>query len=276
MHKYAFIVGCPRSATTEFTRLLNSHDKIFIGIERYVYLYSRLRKLGSAIAFDVTRFEPKNFNEIREGETFFGRIEDMPGWISGFYGGRGGVEKIGDALVVGDKAPVGLFCVENIASRIAGSKFLIVIRDIISVSRSWQKRADDTQDVLWPSSNGFSAAASQWISYLQNGILLRRSNIPILEVYSPNLYKDNDTQVDAVLRFLEIEPDVEIRKTLETRRRLVMSRNFRSTPTAEEKKIVLSHIERIRRLAVTWKEHEHPCQLEDLFWDGMLRDIGME
>ena len=41
MSDFLFVIGCPRIATTELTRILNNHPKICIGMERFKYIYER-------------------------------------------------------------------------------------------------------------------------------------------------------------------------------------------------------------------------------------------
>jgi len=36
--KYLFVAGCPRSGTTALVKILNSHDQIILGMERFKYV----------------------------------------------------------------------------------------------------------------------------------------------------------------------------------------------------------------------------------------------
>src|SRR5215469_6731787 len=79
---YLFVGGCARSGTTAFVQLLNAHSEIFIGNERYLYLYPRIKEAAAKDNgyFNTERFKPERFSLIHPGETFWNDISDMDSW----------------------------------------------------------------------------------------------------------------------------------------------------------------------------------------------------
>ncbi|MGB3557162.1 MAG: sulfotransferase [Geitlerinemataceae cyanobacterium] len=59
------VCGCPRSGTTAITKLLNSHSKIIIGMERYKY---QIRK-SDPNSINPSLFLPEHFLNINSDET---------------------------------------------------------------------------------------------------------------------------------------------------------------------------------------------------------------
>jgi hypothetical protein len=268
-----FVVGCPRSGTTELTYLLNSHKDIAIGVERYLYIYPRLKKCGADQPFDATWFSEEKFSRIESDETFYKSIDDMPGWDRGVYTSNGMRAKFRSANIVGDKAPVGLFYVEDIASRFPSAKFVIVLRDLISVARSWQARADNVSDTLWKREDGFAAAIPLWISYVRHGRALAKLGIPTFSIFVPQMYKTGDQQISRMLSFVQAGHDHAFEQVIDARREAAKSRNKESAPTKQELKHLSSHKWALLQLAEELRGSASPYASEDLLWSNFGDDL---
>ena len=88
----AFVLGTARSGTTAMADLLNAHQRVCIGIERYKYLVNRTKALDPAL------FEEERFFAIDPSET---NILPRPGGLAEAYATMRA--KWPGALVVGDK-----------------------------------------------------------------------------------------------------------------------------------------------------------------------------
>lgn len=152
-----FVCGVPRSGTTALTEMMNLHPNIVIGVERYKTLWSRSKELGDPEhLFSADRFFqyfPEDTNVSLEG---------------GLYGDlyARAAEKYSDAVIVGDKVPMLYKKIPFLTGHFPGCRIVVILRGPEDVAKSWQARADKTQD-RWPEENGYQKAIETWNSFLE-------------------------------------------------------------------------------------------------------------
>jgi len=149
---YLFVCGVPRSGTTALTRLLNGHSKIGIGIERYRFRAMKHKDCP----YQIELFEKKRFFNYRPED---GAV-DVWQKYSGDYEEL--ASKWKHLAWTGDKVPRLYLAADNLLRDIPDARLIFILRDVFSVAASWQGRADDTADLSWPVSNGWSAAVEEW------------------------------------------------------------------------------------------------------------------
>ena len=158
--RYLFVAGCPRSGTTALATLLNHDPRFLLGQERY----RRVRRT----------LEPYHFSE----EIFFNPTTRETSWAMPWRGERvwpgtfaeyqelrerwrgGGVE------VVGDKAPYYTREFDRLSGVFPGARFVVLVRALEEVARSYQRRAEDPVD-HWPAENGPLLAVKDWNAALE-------------------------------------------------------------------------------------------------------------
>lgn len=144
-----FIGGCPRSGTTALWKLLVAHPVIVLGIERYVLLTYR-NKLTPEL------FTRDKFFSLQAGETFYDNIDKF----SPYY--PKARLAFDAAQWVGDKLPNLYFSYSSLAKNFAGAHVFYILRNIIDVAGSYQKRAEDAGDNTWTEKRDFVAAVKDW------------------------------------------------------------------------------------------------------------------
>ncbi|MEM9211728.1 MAG: sulfotransferase [Pseudomonadota bacterium] len=189
--RHIFVIGCPRSGTTAFTRLLNQHPDIAIGYERY----SKLARKGE---LTPAHFEADRFEQFEAGDSHW----------SHYNKGNYRFDVLGkaqDASFVGDK-------LVNVADQMAqfdrfsDVKLIFLIRDPVSIARSWQARADHPNDswdanrdglVSIPAFNAFVRFTERWTKANPENSLC---------IYCEDFFADR-SGLAPCLRFIGADPD---------------------------------------------------------------------
>lgn len=144
--KYLFVCGVPRSGTSAITSLLNEHPKIALGLERY-------RRVPRA-ALNENLFSKAQFFDFQPSDLtkgLYARLE----------------EKYDDAAWLGDKVPRYYTKYRQLFDRFENSIVIYMLRDIHAVSSSWNRRADNPDDIRWSESNDYVSAVAEWNFSLQ-------------------------------------------------------------------------------------------------------------
>ncbi|MGJ3242025.1 MAG: sulfotransferase [Opitutales bacterium] len=149
------IAGLPRSGTTALVRLLNTHPRVGLAMERYKFLarHSRLP------AWSDRLFAPDRLFFPDAADTNILPTEDN-GWAR-YYDRLRGRMTDRTLTVVGDKYPFYYEYASGIARRVPGLRMLILLRDIQGIAASYQRRAEDADD-RWPARNGYRLAVRHY------------------------------------------------------------------------------------------------------------------
>lgn len=141
-----FICGCPRSGTSALQMILASDKRIKIGMERYYYKASN--------NFSLTRelFDEERFFKLQKGDTFWTDSKMLSYLRSNFK----------ESVYRGDKIPK-LYCwINELFDTMPDAKLIFIVRNIIEVASSYNKRAYNTSDHNWTNSKNYIQAVSDW------------------------------------------------------------------------------------------------------------------
>lgn len=145
--KFLFICGCARSGTTALWRLMVSHPKIVLGVERYVLLGNqKWRSLTPEL------FEKEKFFDLQPKETFYKSLS-----AHAYY--ETARERFDDATWIGDKIPHLFQKYDEVEAAIPGAHYIFIVRNIIDVAGSYQKRAETGS---WKSGRDYERAVHDW------------------------------------------------------------------------------------------------------------------
>jgi glycosyltransferase involved in cell wall biosynthesis len=144
VERHLFLAGCPRSGTSVLTFLLNEHQHLAIGFERFKRVRAQL---------DPFHFSPEQFfspllaeTDIR-GPLLYARLRTR--WESG------------TVRVIGDKVPLYTRVLAQLLERFATARVAVLVRDPLAVARSFTRRARDPED-WWPAENDHRLAIRMW------------------------------------------------------------------------------------------------------------------
>ena len=201
--RYLFIGGAPRSGTSALTELLSSHADLAIGMERYKHLYSQ-DKVGPEL------FEERPFFDFSAEQTNF---TDCDGPFTEHYARL--KRKFTSCSVVGDKYPHLFRHMAGLDARFRGqAKFVVLIRNIHDVASSFNVRAMNESDTVWPAKNDFVRAVDLWNESLACVLAALKSGLPLFVVGYESLFDADisDTRAErrAMLRFIGVEDSSDI------------------------------------------------------------------
>lgn len=148
--RYLFVCGCPRSGTTALWRLMVAHPDIVLGIERYVHFAFGKSKIKPDL------FEKPKFYRIQPGETYY---DDLSRYNTYYADAE---QRFDQAAWVGDKIPPLDLDYAGIEANFENAHILYIVRNIIDVSGSYQRRAGDDSDVTWSADRDYRKAVSDW------------------------------------------------------------------------------------------------------------------
>lgn len=216
------VTGVSRSGTTALAELLNAHDEICIGIERYKFQYLRLGN------YDPDLFGFDRFFDFRAEDTNIIPAK-RPHWKTVYDAIATKWEK---ARIIGDKVPDMAPILGDFFDANPGYKYIYILRNLKDVGLSWQARADRPRD-RWPAGRGFVAACESWEK--QQIAIHGLSRRP--EMQQKMLLLDYDQMFDpasqtdeAILRFLDLPPSDEFARVFKSQMAFTANRPQRRVP----------------------------------------------
>jgi hypothetical protein len=148
---YCFVVGCPRSGTTELTRLLHAQPELVLGMERYRRMLYQLDVRGQLGEFGPKMFQPQRFlNFVLDDDRFRDHYR-----VAALRFAAGPVR------YVGDKVPHTTSIVLALTRNFPNAMFVFIYRDLERVANSYCRRARDPNDP-WPREATCEVAVHQW------------------------------------------------------------------------------------------------------------------
>lgn len=194
---FTFISGCDRSGTTALVRLLNSHNDICIGMERY----KGLIRPESIKLLTEEKFKFENFFDIQDEET---NIQ----WDY-FYDPL--KVKYNSCTVVGDKVPRYFQIFNHLKENFPQAKHIFLIRNPYEVASSWKVRAQDKSDVNWVSSNDVKRAVSVWNKSLELVYReLKYKNIDVVIINYNQLFSGDVGELNKIVEHLKLDLSQEL------------------------------------------------------------------
>ena len=131
-----YCLGVPRSGTTYFTNLLNSHENIFCGMESF---FARKFKAEFLSTENFVANIPENKEKSREYSKKL-------------------LQSKSNVQAIGDKNPRSYYEYNRILDEMEGGVVFVCLRDAHEIFHSWNSRAGNPNDTLWdPGLNWFIA-----------------------------------------------------------------------------------------------------------------------
>ena len=143
-----FVGGCPRSGTTIMARLLNLHEQVALGEERY--------GLRFVDGFPPNAFDYQRFFDFRDGDAAFDREHESYGVL------QSREPRFCQAKYVGDKIPKIYEHMDRTTEMFPGATFILMVRNLYDVACSYEARAADVTDTSWPQDFDSGVAVSEW------------------------------------------------------------------------------------------------------------------
>lgn len=203
--KHLLVTGVARSGTTALAELLNTHEALCVGIERFKFQFL-LHQNHSAALFERARFfdfQPEDTNLNPEAK---------PHW-RGIYDSI--AQKWDAAEVIGDKVPDMTAELPAFIAANPDFKYIYILRNLKDVGLSWQARANRTRD-SWPSKKGFAAACESWSEQMQQLHALMQTkemNRKVLLLDYDHMYDEGSIIPDVILQFLGLGPSAAFSET---------------------------------------------------------------
>ncbi|MFT4263356.1 MAG: sulfotransferase [Nocardioides sp.] len=145
------MLGVARSGTTALADLLNAHPEVALGMERFKRLLQRDR---------IEQLTPA----LLEHDRFFDFSDKLTnltpqhaGWAGALYAQL--EAKWDTARYVGDKLTA--VPVEALRRQHPDARFVVIVRDILEVAASWDKRATSADDP-WKAGRDAAMAIRRW------------------------------------------------------------------------------------------------------------------
>ena len=190
--RFLFIAGCPRSGTTALGDLLNVHDRVAIGKERFKNL---LNAPNLDPPYGTAYYTAERFFDLRETDTNI-RDDKLYQRLAAKYA---------NCLYVGDKVPRYYARLNILSERFPSARFLVITRKIEEVAQSWEARAKNPSD-HWPEANGALKAVEHWNEANRKTLAwMRRLGDQLRVVHYERLFSGNRESLLAILDWLGLE-----------------------------------------------------------------------
>jgi hypothetical protein len=203
---YCFVVGCPRSGTTELTRLLHAQPELVLGMERYRKLLYALDERGELDQFGPKMFQPERFLDFVLDDD---RFRDH-------YRAAALRFAAGPVRYVGDKVPHTTSIVLALSRNFRNARFVFIYRDLERVASSYCRRARDPNDP-WPRESTCEVAAEQWHEAFASGDALTAAigEDRMFVVKYEQLFGGDRRVVDKMFAWLGVDPCIGATTTFE-------------------------------------------------------------
>lgn len=216
--QHVFVCGPPRSGTTALARVLNSHQRIGMGMERFKKIMNR----KNIEQFTPELFEKERFFDFSDGHT--NKVPEAdnsgPESMSRYYDELHA--RFDDLSCIGDKVPGAFRAADLIHERFPNCRILFIIRDIVETACSWQVRAERDGDT-WPETKTATAAVKPWNVCLKTFDRLKSRHPEDFHLVDYRAFFDGDPQdmraLDRLCRFIGIEADEAMRQGYSSARR---------------------------------------------------------
>jgi len=172
--KYLFICGCPRSGTTALWRTISGHEKIAVGVERYIH------RMIPKFTLTQEFFTKERFFNWKKGDTHFPGPEHSPYYAE--------LEPRYEACsYFGDKVPPMYVNYETLFENFPEAYVIFIFRNIFDVAQSYLNRLDNPKDG-WKKDH--TVAVKEWNTSLGKTLQLKRKGAKILCVEYEEIFMD--------------------------------------------------------------------------------------
>lgn len=220
--KHLLVSGVARSGTTALAELLNSHESICVGIERFKFQFLLHHNHAASL------FERERFFDFRPEDTNLSPTA-KPHWQTVY---DSIAQKWDTAEVVGDKVPDMTAVLPAFIAANPDFKYIYILRNLKDVGLSWQARANRTRD-SWPSKKGFVAACDSWSAQMQALHALMQSkemNRMVLLLDYDHMYAEDSRSDEVILKFLDLGASAAFSETFRKHVEFARSKVMRKIP----------------------------------------------
>ena len=192
--KHLLVSGVARSGTTALAELLNSHESICVGIERFKFQFLLHHNHSASL------FERDRFFDFRPEDTNLSPTA-KPHWQTAY---DAIAQKWDTAEVIGDKVPDMTAELPAFIAANPDFKYIYILRNLKDVGLSWQARANRIRD-SWPSKKGFAAACESWSAQmlaLHALMQTKEMNRRVLLLDYDHMYDEDSRSDEVILKFL--------------------------------------------------------------------------
>jgi hypothetical protein len=198
---FVFVLGCQRSGTTAITRLLQAHENIVIGMERFKAL---IADEATRDEFGPALFTPERFLDFRPGDT---NITPATERFEGHYRRAADRFRKEQVRYVGDKVFPNPWIADAIADRFPSPKVIFIYRDLLRVASSFMVRANNPKDPSWTATH--EQALVRWTRAFEvaDELIDRVGSDNVFAVRYERLFSDDRYLFRALFDFLGLPID---------------------------------------------------------------------
>ena len=174
--------------------------EIFLGVERYAG-YMATRKIGS---LGSHHYDAERFFRLHDGDTHYKDLSTFHEFVPYFSQARA---KHKQARLIGDKIPRLYDDFENLSQRIPNAKVIFIVRNILDVCESYERRNANPEDG-W--SLGYEFAIRDWNSSLERYLEFAGKEFTGHVVEYEALFAQKKTSkpndcLEGIIEFLELQ-----------------------------------------------------------------------
>lgn len=186
--------GCARSGTTALGALINLHPDCAMSHERYFRFYKK-----GPLTPDL--FTHERMRDPEPGDSLFERVKlQKPDVVASFQ----------TASIVGDKYPALYRAYDNIFASLAGVKIIYILRNPISVIKSFDVRAERTRAGTaaskWSAQRDMTAGMREWNDSVRATLEAKRRYGDRVGVFTYEHLHFSKAACDRMFEFLGVEP----------------------------------------------------------------------
>ena len=186
--KYLFICGCPRSGTTALWDLIAAHEKVAMGVERF------MSKINPEFQLTPSLFNKERFFNVQPGDSHYKELHPAE-----YY--QDVASRWNQCKIVGDKIPTLFVRYPELYEAFPSARILFIYRNIFDVANSFMERKKNPND-SW--SRDYQAAVKLWNTSLGATLKCIRKGYPILCLEYETLFF-GDYKLQDLLGFMDVE-----------------------------------------------------------------------
>jgi hypothetical protein len=220
--KHFLVSGVARSGTTALAELLNSHEAVCVGIERFKFQFL-LQHNHSASLFERERFfdfRPEDTNLSPTAKPHWQTVYDAI------------AQKWDAAVMIGDKVPDMTAELPAFIAANPDFKYIYILRNLKDVGLSWQARANRTRD-SWPAKKGFAAACESWSAQMQGlhaMMQTKEMNRKVLLLDYDTMYAEGSRCDEVILKYMGLDPSAAFSETFRKHAEFARNKAARKIP----------------------------------------------
>lgn len=226
--KHLFIAGCPRSGTTALWKILSTHSKLAIGVERYI------GKVLNSYELTEEYFSKERFFSWQSGDSHF-QTKDASGQRN-FYIDL--VQRYDNCEFYGDKIPQLSIRFDQFFLAFPDAYVIFIYRNIFDVASSYVNRFHDTSDG-WK--RNFDNAIKEWNRNLVKTLEYKKKGKRIYCISYEELFFSEDNLLYTAFDTLGLDIEPSVKNTLAKAKdqAQLLEENRKCLLSSEQKQLIL-------------------------------------